>query len=115
MSLKYLPTSTDNFPGPGTYQPSKDFSSVLNSSPKYKYGSGAKIVGDLASRRIIPGLGTYNHKSYFRGPKYRFTNQSKGLNFKDMNPGPGTYKIPVKFYDTPKYLIPDKDPEFQFV
>lgn len=33
--------------------------------------------------------------------------KSKRLNFrKDEIPGPGTYRVPVKFADVPKYLIP---------
>jgi hypothetical protein len=33
----------------------------------------------------------------------------------DNGPGPGAYKIPVKFADVPKYLIPNQEEEFKFV
>lgn len=77
-------------------------------------GSGPKTARDLSTRRIVPGPGAY----YFKNMTHTgisFANAKRLEVKKDFVPGPGTYRVPVKFADVPKYLIPKQDENFKYV
>jgi hypothetical protein len=74
-------------------------------SPAFVFGSGPKSQKDLTTRRYVPGPGAYEtlDKS---NQGISFTQAPRSKERKSDIPGPGSYKIPVKFADVPKYLIP---------
>ncbi len=62
----------------------------------------------------MPGPGAYDAKET-SNLGISFTH-SKRLTFqKNEIPGPGAYRVPVKFADVPKYLIPKQNETFKFV
>jgi len=72
-------------------------------------GSGPKEHVDLTSRRIVPGPGTYQELSRLSKSGISFGKSMRnGFDGNDQ-PGPGAYKVPVKFANVPKYLIPVQD------
>ena len=72
--------------------------------PSFVIGSGPKAHVDLTTRRIVPGPGSYAIKSLNRsGITFGRSNRNQWKS--DAIPGPGQYKVPVKFADVPKYLI----------
>ena len=62
-----------------------------------------------------PGPGTYNNSSSLKGPKYPFGTGQRSQFDALKNPGPGYYKIPCKFANPPKYLVPNYDSQYKFI
>ena len=84
--------------------------------PSFVFGSGPKTHRDLTTRRIVPGPGTYNYNSKEVNQSGVTFTHAKRLHVKyDENPGPGAYRVPTRFADVPKYLIPKQDESFKFV
>ena len=72
----------------------------------------------------MPGPGDYDKKMLYDGRDYNISGQysihysiSKGeaKDHDDGIPGPGHYKVPCKFADVPKYLMPNQSEEFKYV
>lgn len=103
-------------PGPAAYNSLT--ASLLTKSrlaPSFAIGNGPKTARDLSTRRIVPGPGAYERPQESKDLGVSFTH-SKRLNLqKDENPGPGAYRVPVKFADVPKYLIPNQNESYKFV
>lgn len=101
-------------PGPDAYNSLAPGLLVKKKDPAFAFGNGPKTARDLTSRRIVPGPGAYDFKNK-SSLAVSFTH-SQRLNHKyDTNPGPGAYRVPVKFADVPKYLIPQQNDSFKFV
>ena len=64
-----------------------------------------------------PGPAVYNtNLSSIRGPRYQFgTSKREEHRKKETSPGPGHYKLPVKFAEVPRYALPNQKEEFKFV
>lgn len=65
-----------------------------------------------------PGPGAYDARDYnlsgytsiaYTIPKDESPERDNGY------PGPGHYKIPVKFADVPRYILPNQNEEFKYV
>ncbi len=78
-------------------------------------GSGPKAATDLTTRRIVPGPGNYDIKSKNASSVAFGKATRKGMGVETDNPGPGSYYIPVKVADVPRYLIPNQKEEFKKV
>lgn len=65
-----------------------------------------------------PGPGGYDDRDYNHelghGVSYTIPKNEKELPG-EPNPGPGHYKIPVKFADVPRYVLPEQNEEFKWV
>lgn len=115
-------------PGPGHYE--LDQNAVRNRSPSANFshsparqGSGSRSASPNRDYNIGAGqydpLQTYDARDYnlsqgkssaqYSVPK---ADKPKGDN---KNPGPGHYKIPVKFADVPKYSMPNQSQEFKWI
>ena len=98
-------------PGPAQYSPSK--AAVQLRPPSAVMGRGSRN-GSL-TMGFGPGPGAYVPAPKGRfGPSFSF-GTAVGANKKNLNPGPGTYKIPCSFASLPKYLSPSKHEEFEYV
>ena len=88
-------------------------------APSFRVGTGPKAEIDMTTRRIVPGPGNYDtSKMYILNKSVGGVSFGKSIrdSMKGNDlPGPGHYKVPVKFADVPKYLIPKIDDEFRFV
>eukprot|EP00347_Sterkiella_histriomuscorum_P004104 403361737 len=114
LSSRYKQDKPKDTPGPDAYNSLIPGLQTQKKQPSFVFGHGPKTARDLTSRRIVPGPGTYDLKNK-SSLAMSFT-QTQRLKVKyDENPGPGTYKLPVKFADVPKYLIPNRDDSLKFV
>ena len=85
-------------------------------APSFVFGSGPKTARDLTSRRLVPGPGAYDYKLLGKSVTgISFTHDKKSREYKNDVPGPGSYKVPVKIADVPRYLIPKQDETFKYV
>jgi hypothetical protein len=85
-------------------------------APSYGMGSGPKHEIDLSTRRIVPGPGNYD--SELRNSQFGGISFAKAIRQGERNhgiPGPGTYRVPVKFADVPKYILPSQEDRHRFV
>ena len=94
-------------PGPAAYETYNAVEMKAKKTPGIVMGSDSKVARDLTTRKIVPGPGNYNpqkkdHSGVVFGRAYR-----KGMAVETSNPGPGSYRVPVKFADVPRYLIPN--------
>ena len=75
---------------------------------------GTSSRSDFTKGLNTPGPGLYDTSKGLGGPRWGFgTDMRNKLNDKSENPGPGTYNIPPKFADVPKYLLPN-GPKYQY-
>ena len=93
-----------NPPGPGNYDPSTKSLSKFDSAPTYRIGTSSRdhFVGSK-----VPGPGAYT-ASEIR-PHSSATKIGTGkrlpLNENVETPGPGTYEIPAKAVEGPKFTM----------
>jgi hypothetical protein len=105
-----------SLPGPGTHQPTVDY--IKQRQPTYSMGQRFSSVRD--TRLKEPGPGQYLYTSEItkqKSPSFGFgtsTRQPFGSS-KFSTPGPGTYKIPVRFQDVPEFMLPDRPDESKYV
>lgn len=63
-----------------------------------------------------PGPASYeNVKTSKKGPKFPFGTANRTSNNIGDSPGPGSYKVPVKVANLPRYALPSQNEEFKFV
>jgi hypothetical protein len=77
-------------PGPGQYD-SKDFGTVLTSSPSYAVGKGKRTEDPVAG---TPGPGHYVIHGSLGGPKHGFGSTQRDHTLSASFPSPGDYEIP---------------------
>lgn len=114
MIGRYKDRAPERSPGPDAYNGFQSVSVVKRTYPSFIFGHGPKTERDLTTRKIVPGPGAYTYKDLYQtGVSF---SHAKRLNFKtNETPGPGAYRVPVKFADVPKYLIPGKDDQLKFI
>lgn len=100
-----------SIPGPGTHSPT-----VEPTKKKLPvYSMGAKLQSSLVKPGNVPGPGSYvnSAEKVLRNtaPSFGFgTSQRPAIGSsggKGNNPGPGSYKIPVRVADVPAYSLPN--------
>lgn len=103
FAKKYASKIESNAPGPGAYSPK---GANLEKSPNYKIGTSSR---DARRSSNSPGPGAYNpsKSEHSPAPKMGFS-QREPLSDSLANPGPGTYQVPPKFQEGPKYSISGK-------
>lgn len=72
----------------------------------------------MTTRKIVPGPGKYEYskdKISKSPPKFGFGTESRGNSKKSGIPGPGSYHIPCKVVDVPRYLQTKQAEEFRFI
>jgi hypothetical protein len=100
-------------PGPGNYDPI--FTSMARSPAKYslkgRYEDPKKHEGPP------PGTYDYGFVDRSKAPAFGFgTSPQRGpLSHKSIAPGPGTYKVPIKFSAKQSYISSSLDPKYQVV
>jgi len=104
----------DKTPGPGQYQPRPE--NVRPTSARCKFGSenrrGPKGV------KNVPGPGQYNYskeKLAKASPAYGFGTGKRSKKNNQGSPGPGSYHIPCKVVEVPRYLQTKQPEEFRFI
>ena len=93
----------DNFPGPGTYEPSLHTISKYSAAPTCKIGTSTR---DGFGFNEVPGPGTYSAgeiRPHSSAPVIG-TSKRPDLN-PNSNPGPGTYEVIPKDVEGPKYTM----------
>lgn len=104
-------------PGSGTYNPNVNFS--MTQYPKFSMG--AKLKSESASTLITPGPDKYlneREKLKTAAPKFGFGSSKRpeiGGSVKNLTPGPGSYKVPVKIQNLPDFAMPGRSQDFKFV
>jgi len=58
MGNKLEDSKKMNVPGPGNYEPKKEFSS--DKAPEYRFGTSSRGKMELANARVVPGSGSYS-------------------------------------------------------
>lgn len=101
-------------PGPADYTPldknlnRNDSNFKIGLSSRYSYSKADKLPG--------PGsydiLNTGTHSRHFKYGK--FGTETREKHIANNSPGPGSYKIPWKIVEAPKYLVKSNE-EFEYV
>jgi Sperm-tail PG-rich repeat len=91
-------------PGPGNYNPSVKILSQYETSPNYKIGTSSR---DKLITSNVPGPGTYTSTDVRPHSLAPVTGSSKRPPLSDNgeNPGPGTYEIPQRAVEGPKFSM----------
>lgn len=65
---------------------------------------------NLVEKAAIPGPADYRNYELKgpKAPKFTFAKSLRDDMATGTTPGPGSYKLPPKFADVPKYLMPNK-------
>ena len=103
----------EDSPGPAQYNPKMVL--AKKSEPKFKIGSS--IRPPPAELKKIPGPGSYEYEPKSLNNQIlsgKFGTEPREKRIKNFVPGPGTYKIPTKIVEAPKYLV-QSDEQFQYV
>ena len=117
MGIRIRDKKLNFSPSPDQYNPS--FEVLKKSMPKFGMGSGLRY-NEVKEDSSSPGPGSYNESSLkdssFKLFKYgKFSNEQRERRVKEVTPGPGTYKIPSKIVEAPKYLFPSTDDKYAYV
>lgn len=107
----------NNNPGPGSY--STEVNAIKSKTPSAYFSTSKRdksIFKEEVSREI-PGPGRYNQEMTKTSSGYRFGLDAKLKYDKNLNPGPGQYKIPCSIRDVNDYQTTGGkfDPEFKYV
>ncbi|OMJ81022.1 hypothetical protein SteCoe_18583 [Stentor coeruleus] len=74
-------------PGPGQYNPSASCCDFKWTIGKEQKGMDLSLVKTMS----VPGPGYYNTSKGLGGPKWGFGSEPRGKEYKNSNPGPGSY------------------------
>ena len=113
MGVRVNTKKASEVPGPGQYEPSIDL--LRKSMPKFGMGSSPRYPSSKTDK--LPGPGSYDSQAVRKlNPKaYKFGSEARERRVIDNGPGPGSYKIPTKIIEAPKYLLPKTDEQFAYV
>lgn len=100
--------STEDYPGPGAYNPRVEITTTA--APAYSMSKGLR----LRTTSSTPGPGTYNFRTRLPGPAFTMSSKPGSLS-KDMYPGPGTYtaNIDITVPAPPSYSVSERLQSFQ--
>ena len=100
------PENNDNsVPGPGSYNPRKDY--CKSSVPSFILGKSRRMI---VKDQGTPGPGSYNLSSSFSGPRWRVGTQKRRSASCEDIPGPGSYESKFSF-NAPSFSISAKRPK----
>lgn len=107
-------SNSGDSPSPGQYNPDDSFTKkALTGFKMSKSSRQAKQFNEF-----IPGPGSYssqyseNSSKLFKNGKFGTSTRDKLKG--DTGPGPGSYRIPSKIVEAPKYLFPNQDDSFAY-
>jgi hypothetical protein len=102
-------------PGPAEYS-STEFQGFKNKrAPSMPFTTGPKFEVDMSTRKIVPGPATYDEKLSKTISGVSFAKAIRDSLKKQNTPGPGSYKLPSKFADVPRYKMPNQAESSRFV
>jgi len=105
--------STDS-PGPGKYDPSD---SMRKSMPKFKMGTDPRHYDQKSKSGETPGPGSYlgQNDRVLKTKNGKFSTGLRDSAKPNNGPGPGSYRIPTKIVEAPRYLLPNMDETYSYV
>jgi len=80
-----------NQPGPGEYDQDKK----TGPSPRWGFGTSARMASNQTSAAAAPGPGTYQSSKTFSGPKFGFARARRRPLGESDTPGPGAHEVAV--------------------